>query len=157
MPKSVPALALAAMLAVGHCWTVGTGYRADMGMQLVNGSCLFENITIPAGESLRQESPCRRVTCIEHHKTVFIQDRRSRHHHDTGRSASEKGKSTQRLRKRKPQRDRSESTETCVLFFFADPSVQVKRREDTAASPASAVGRNDPVSLADRTRSNARS
>ncbi|KAK8782837.1 hypothetical protein V5799_015823 [Amblyomma americanum] len=42
--------------------------------RLATGSCLFENITIPAGESLRQESPCRRVTCIEHHRTVFIQE-----------------------------------------------------------------------------------
>lgn len=74
MPKSAATLALAAMLAVGHCWTVGSGYRADMGMQLVNGSCVFENMTIPAGESLRQQSPCRRVTCIEHHKAVFIQE-----------------------------------------------------------------------------------
>uniref|UniRef100_A0A1E1WYR8 Putative 8.9 kDa family member n=1 Tax=Amblyomma aureolatum TaxID=187763 RepID=A0A1E1WYR8_9ACAR len=74
MPDTMPALTLAVMLAVGHCWTIGTGYRADMGMQLVNGSCLFENITIAAGESLRQESPCRRVSCIERHKAVFIQE-----------------------------------------------------------------------------------
>lgn len=61
MPKSAATLALAAVLAVGHCWTVGTGYRADMGMQLVNGKISDDTAAIA---TTLVHGPRRRVASL---------------------------------------------------------------------------------------------
>ncbi|CAN7941879.1 unnamed protein product [Ixodes hexagonus] len=74
MSKPCLVLALVVLSAMARCMSIGNGYRADMDMQLVNDSCVFENLTIATGTSVRQESPCRRITCVGHHKTVFIQE-----------------------------------------------------------------------------------
>ncbi|EEC04953.1 uncharacterized protein LOC8050953 [Ixodes scapularis] len=74
MPKPCLVLTLVALSAMAHCMTIGNGYRADFDMQLVNDSCVFENLTIATGTSIRQELPCRRLTCVGQHKTVFIQE-----------------------------------------------------------------------------------
>ncbi|CAN8023818.1 unnamed protein product [Ixodes persulcatus] len=74
MPKPCLVLTLVALSAMAHCMTIGNGYRADFDMQLVNDSCVFENLTIATGTSIRQELPCRRLTCVGQHKTVFVQE-----------------------------------------------------------------------------------
>uniref|UniRef100_V5IBA7 Putative secreted protein n=1 Tax=Ixodes ricinus TaxID=34613 RepID=V5IBA7_IXORI len=50
MPKPCLVLTLVALSAMAHCMTIGNGYRADFDMQLVNDSCVFENLDNSHGD-----------------------------------------------------------------------------------------------------------